>query len=73
MPSIKISRKVGPRFIPVHSRFRQLQERLATIGYGAGSVDGMVMDLGVSSMQVKDVGCCWGWEVGGGGNIWVMK
>jgi hypothetical protein len=38
--------------MPVASRFSSLTERLQQQGYGPGSIDSMLLDLGVSSLQV---------------------
>lgn len=41
-----------PRFTPVHARFSELQPTLDA--FGAGGVDGVLFDLGVSSPQLDD-------------------
>lgn len=40
----------GDRFVPIHGRFGELPELLS--GRGIGKLDGLVVDLGVSSMQL---------------------
>ncbi len=44
--------KVGKNFTCIHAPFEQIKERLNT--YGVDQVDGIVMDLGVSSPQFDD-------------------
>ena len=41
-----------PRFVPVHGRFSELQAALGALG--AGGVDGVLFDLGMSSPQLDD-------------------
>eukprot|EP00038_Savillea_parva_P014019 m.9896 g.9896 ORF g.9896 m.9896 type:complete len:463 (+) comp2686_c0_seq1:212-1600(+) len=40
------------RVVPIHGRFGNLEDVLGAHGYGPGSVDGIVMDIGVSSVQL---------------------
>jgi 16S rRNA (cytosine1402-N4)-methyltransferase len=42
------------RFTPVHARFSELRPTLEVLGAGAGAVDGVLFDLGVSSPQFDD-------------------
>lgn len=44
--------RFGERFIPVHSRFSEIEEGLASLGVEA--LDGLIADLGVSSPQLDD-------------------
>lgn len=44
--------KVGKNFTCIHAPFEQIKERINT--YGVDQVDGIVMDLGVSSPQFDD-------------------
>jgi len=41
----------GERFVPIHGRFGELGELLAAHGVASGKLDGILADLGVSSMQ----------------------
>lgn len=48
----KLKADTDGRFTPVHGTFGDVEAHLA--GIGIGQVDGFVLDLGVSSMQVDD-------------------
>lgn len=51
--AIAAARKIrDPRFAPVHERFGELQAALGALG--AGGVDGVLFDLGMSSPQLDD-------------------
>lgn len=43
-----------PRFRIIHAPFSELCDRLAELGFGDGSVSGVLMDIGVSSPQIDD-------------------
>ena len=53
----------GGRVEPVRGRFGELADRLAASGIKPGSFDGVLFDVGVSSMQLDDTGDGWvgGW------------
>lgn len=57
--------RFGERFTPVRGRFGDLPELLAGIGLGPGSLDGIVADLGVSSMQIDEPGRGFSWQGSG--------
>jgi 16S rRNA (cytosine1402-N4)-methyltransferase len=42
----------GDRFASVHASYEQMGERAPQHGFSAGTVDGILLDLGISSMQV---------------------
>lgn len=43
-----------PNFHPIHGNFFRMKELLPLAEYGIGSVDGILLDLGVSSHQLDD-------------------
>lgn len=52
--------RFGDRFIPVRGRFGELPELLDSIGID--QLDGIVADLGVSSMQIDEPGRGFSWQ-----------
>lgn len=53
--AIEASRAItDPRFRIIHAPFSELCDRLAELGFGDGSVSGVLMDIGVSSPQIDD-------------------
>ncbi|MCC7015804.1 MAG: 16S rRNA (cytosine(1402)-N(4))-methyltransferase RsmH [Rhodospirillales bacterium] len=49
-----LARRFEGRLALIHGRFGDMAELLAGVGTGAGSVDGIAFDLGVSSMHLDD-------------------
>jgi 16S rRNA (cytosine1402-N4)-methyltransferase len=44
--------RFGKRFVGIHGCFTEIEELLAAQGVGANKLDGLIADLGVSSMQL---------------------
>lgn len=57
--------RFGERFTPVRGRFGDLPDLLGRIGLGPNSLDGLVADLGVSSMQIDEPGRGFSWQGSG--------